>query len=146
MIKAKKKFERGITAGSFDLIHPGYIRMFREAKEVCEILIVALQDDPTLDRPQKCKPVQTWEEREEILSSLKFVDEIVRYSTEKELFDLLKSFKYDVRILGADYYGKPFNGDSLEKPVYFCRRDHEYSLTDLKKKIFDSMKASESKK
>jgi len=140
---SNKKFKKGIIAGSFDLIHPGYIRMFKEAKQICETVIVALQDDPTIDRPQKCKPVQTWEEREEILSSLKFIDEIVRYSTEKELFDLLSELEYDVRILGSDYHGKSFNGDVLEKSVYFCNRDHEYSLTKLKKKICSSMKIKE---
>lgn len=114
--------------------------MFKESKEICRTLIVALQDDPTIDRPHKCKPVQTWEEREEILSSLKFVDKIVRYCTEDELFNLLKSIDYDVRILGSDYRNKPFNGDSLGKPVYFCNREHTYSLTDLKKKIVASMK------
>jgi glycerol-3-phosphate cytidylyltransferase len=135
-----KKFKKGFVAGSFDIIHPGYVRMFKEAKEVCETLIVALQDDPTIDRPHKCKPVQTWEEREEILSSLKFIDKIVRYSTENELFSLLCTIDYDVRILGADYCGKSFNGDVLGKPVHFCKREHAYSLTALKQKIADSMR------
>jgi glycerol-3-phosphate cytidylyltransferase len=130
---------RGIIAGSFDLIHPGYVRMFKEARNVCDHLTIALQDDPTIDRPQKCKPVQTWEERSEILLSIRFVDQVARYSTERDLRVLLGSTPYDVRILGSDYVGKRFTGDDLEKEVYYCSRSHGYSLTDLKRKIVSSM-------
>ena len=128
-------YKTGLIAGSFDLIHPGYIRMFRESKSICENLIVALQDDPTIDRPSKCKPVQSWSERAEILRALRYVDEIVHYSTEDDLRRLLSSANFEVRVLGSDYIGKRFTGDELGKPVYFCNRDHDYSLTDLKKKI-----------
>ena len=128
----------GIIAGSFDLLHPGYIRMFKESKEICKRLVIALQDDPTLDRPQKCKPVQTWEERKEILDSVKYIDEILYYSTESDLLKILETYRYDVRILGGDYIGERFNGDHLEKPIYFCSRNHKYSLTNLKSKIAQS--------
>ena len=133
-------YERGIIAGSFDLLHPGYIMMFNEAKSICRHLIVALQTDPTLDRPDKCKPVQSWDERRDILLSLRQVDEVIPYSTEESLRRLLGSTAYDIRILGSDYLGKRFTGDDLEKPVYYCNRGHSYSLTDLKRRIAESMK------
>lgn len=133
------KYKSGFIAGSFDVIHPGYIRMFKESKEVCDKLIVALQDDPTVDRPEKCKPVQSWSERKEILDSIKYIDEIIYYCTEKELLELLKTYEYDVRILGSDYVDKKFTGDSLNKPVYYCKRSHAYSTTDLKKRIASSI-------
>ena len=129
----------GLIAGSFDLIHPGYVRMFKESKENCAYLIVALQDDPTIDRPNKCKPVQTFDERKEILQSIRYVDEVIRYSTEKELLELLKTTLYDIRFLGGDYVGKSFTGDILGKSVYYCERNHSYSLTSLKKNIAISM-------
>lgn len=132
-------YEVGLIAGSFDLIHPGYVRMFQESKAICKSLIVALQDDPTVDRPAKCKPVQSWQERAEVLRSIRYVDEVVYYNTEKELRRLLSSVEFDVRILGSDYLGKRFTGDELGKPVYFCNRDHSYSLTDLKERIAESM-------
>ena len=113
--------------------------MFKESKENCAYLIVALQDDPTIDRPNKCKPVQTFDERKEILQSIRYVDEVIRYSTEKELLELLKTTLYDIRFLGGDYAGKPFTGDFLNKHVYYCKRNHGYSLTALKKKIAISM-------
>ena len=132
-------YERGIIAGSFDILHPGYIRMFEESKRVVNYLIVALQDDPTVDRPEKCKPVQSWEERAEILKSLRYVDDVVYYNNEYDLRKLLGSVKYDVRILGSDYLGRRFTGDDLEKPVFYCNRNHQYSLTDLKERIAESM-------
>jgi glycerol-3-phosphate cytidylyltransferase len=128
----------GIVAGNFDVIHPGYVRMFEDAKQnACNYLVVALQSDPTIDRPEKSKPVQTVEEREYILKSIRYVDEVIHYNTEKELLDILKNFDYDMRILGTDYNipGKVFTGYELNKPIYFHKRDHSYSATDLKKRI-----------
>lgn len=132
-------YEIGIIAGSFDLLHPGYIKMFKESKQICKTLIIALQDDPTVERSHKCKPVQTWEEREEILSSIRYVDSVLRYTTESELATLLSGTPHDVRILGEDYLGKPFTGDFLKKKVYYCKRDHNYNLTSLKQKIVSSV-------
>ena len=125
----------GFLAGSFDLIHPGYILMFEDAKKYCDHLIVALQTDPTIDRPAKNKPVQTIEERKIILSSIKYIDEILIYETEKDLYNLLKNIKIDVRILGSDYEDKVYNGYDLDIPVHFHKRNHNWSTTNLKNKI-----------
>ena len=119
-----KKYTSGIICGSFDVIHPGYTRMFEDAKTVCETLVVALQGDPTIDRPEKCKPVQTLSDRVEILSAIKYVDRIVTYDTEAELESLLGIVEYDVRILGTDYQDrKDYTGFKYGKPVYFHERD-----------------------
>jgi glycerol-3-phosphate cytidylyltransferase len=125
----------GFIAGSFDLIHPGYILLFEDAKKVCNHLIVGLQTDPTIDRPHKNKPVQSLEERKLILSSIKFIDEIITYSTEQDLYNLLKKTKIDVRILGSDYKNTNFNGHDLNIPTYFHSRDHAWSCSGLKNKI-----------
>ena len=137
-------YGRGLIAGSFDILHPGYIRMFREAKErACSHLIIALQDDPTLDRPSKLKPVQLWKDRKEILESIKWIDEIWYYSTEQELLNLIRDniASIDVRILGADYIGRSFTGDEFQIPVYYCERNHTYSTTSLKRAIANSIKS-----
>ena len=136
----------GIVAGNFDVIHPGYVKMFEDAKEnVCNVLIVALQGDPTIERPYKCKPVQTVQEREYILKSIRHVDEVLHYNTEQELLSLLVENKWDVRIIGSDYKNIDYTGKYLEqkmnKTSYFHERNHEYSLTDLKKKIMEQMLA-----
>lgn len=126
-----------LIAGSFDLIHPGYIRMFKAAKEGCDHLIVALQGDPTIDRPSKCKPVQSLQDRIEIISSIKYVDEIVTYNTEAEFLELLKNTHHDLRVLGTDYKDKNYTGKELGIPILWIDRNHNYSTTALKEAIFE---------
>jgi glycerol-3-phosphate cytidylyltransferase len=130
----------GFLAGCFDLIHPGYIKMFEDAKSVCDHLIVALQIDPTIDRPNshKEKPIHTLEERKIILSAITFVDQIETYTTEDELYTLLTNINIDVRILGTDYIDKPYTGDNLDIPIHFHKRDHCWSATNLRNKIRSS--------
>tara|TARA_R110000796_G_scaffold158646_2_gene275326 strand:+ start:1470 stop:1901 length:432 start_codon:yes stop_codon:yes gene_type:complete len=133
------KYKKGIIAGCFDVIHPGYIKMFQDAKNVCEHLTIALHSDPTTDRPEKNKPVQTIEERSIVLSSIKHVDEIIFYDTEKDLYNILNLLDFNVRILGTDYKNKSFTGDDLNIPVYFHERDHDWSSTDLKNRIKNNL-------
>jgi len=130
-----KKWNTGLICGSFDVIHPGYIKMFIDAKSVCNKVLIALQSDPTIDRPQKEKPLQSPEERELILRSIRYVDDVVHYTTEQDLYNILKTDIYDVRILGTDYLGKTFTGSDLNREIYFHDRNHEYSTTEYKKKI-----------
>ncbi len=127
---------RGIIAGNFDVIHPGYVRFFRDAKEkACDWLIIALQGDPTIERPHKAKPILSVKERTEVLLELESVDEVVNYNTEAELLDVLKSVAPDVRILGSDYEGKDFTGRELSIPVYYHKRNHSWSTTRFKNEI-----------
>ena len=136
----------GLVAGNFDVIHPGYVKLFQDAKEnACNVLIVALQGDPTVERPYKCKPVQSIEERKYILESIKYVDEVLHYNTEKELLEIVKQGKHDVRIIGSDYKGVDFTGKDCEKEIFYHDRSHEYSLTDLKKRITEQMLAQNKK-
>ena len=133
-------YKVGIVCGAFDVIHPGYIRMFMDAKTVCEKLIVLLQIDPTLDRPEKLKPTQSVKDRELILRSIRFVDDVRCYTTESDLYNILQEDFYDVRILGTDYVGKKFTGYDLNREIYWHVRDHEYSSTNFKNNIAESVK------
>ncbi len=131
----------GITFSSFDLLHAGHIKMLEEARRNCDYLIVGLQTDPTLDRPEKNKPTQTVVERYIQLKGCKFVDEIVPYATEQDLEDILRSFKIDVRILGDEYLDKDFTGRKYceEKGIelYFNKRDHRFSSSGLRKTVHE---------
>lgn len=131
----------GITFSAFDLLHAGHIKMLEEAKTVCDYLIVALQLDPTLDRPHKNTPTQSIVERYIQLKACRSVDEIVPYNTEEDLMDILKSFVIDVRIIGDDYRDKEFTGKQYceEKgiEIYYNKRDHRFSTTSLKKSVFE---------
>ena len=126
----------GITFSAFDLLHAGHIKMLEDAKRQCDYLIVGLQTDPTLDRPEKNRPIQTVVERYIQLKACHMVDEIVPYATEQDLEDILRSFKIDVRILGDEYKDKNFTGRSYceDKGIelYYNSRDHRFSSSGLR--------------
>ncbi|MBI4093433.1 adenylyltransferase/cytidyltransferase family protein [Candidatus Kaiserbacteria bacterium] len=130
----------GVTVGAFDLCHAGHILMFKEAKEVCDYLIVGLHTDPSIDRPEKNKPIMSVEERRIILESIKYIDEIFEYDTEAQLYDILKNNEhdFDVRIIGADWRGKPYTGHDLPLEMYFNTRDHGFSTTELRRRIYEA--------
>jgi len=141
-MRDKKKI--GFTCGAFDLCHAGHMLMFAEAKEQCDHLIVGLHTDPALDRPDtKNKPIMSAEERRLILEGVRYIDEIVTYDTEADLYKLLEDNKLgiDVRILGVEYKDKPFTGRDLPMPVHFNTRDHGYSSTELRKRVYEAAKA-----
>ena len=126
----------GFTAGNFDLLHPGYIRCFREAKRHCDRFIVFLQIDPSLHRKSKYKPVISLYNRYEALMSIKYIDDVYTYQTEEELYDLIKFWKPDIRLLGEDYIGKEsFTGDDLPPRIVYTTRSHGWSTTKLKDQI-----------
>jgi glycerol-3-phosphate cytidylyltransferase len=128
----------GIIAGAFDLIHPGYIRMFKECKSYCNHLTVALHENPSLERAHKLSPVHTIEERKEILSSICYVDDILSYQYEYEFHSYLKSGDFDVRFLGEDYGDGSYTGKDIDIKIVFVDRSHGYSTTELKRKIVKS--------
>ena len=126
----------GFTCSCFDLLHAGHILMLQDAKSRCDKLIVGLQTDPTIDRPDtKNKPIQSFEERYIQLKAVKYVNEIFTYDTEEDLYKKLLDINPDVRILGSDYIGKSFTGDDLGIEIYYHERKHNYSTTNLRGKI-----------
>lgn len=133
----------GITFSSFDLLHAGHIAMLSEAKNHCDYLIAALQTDPTIDRPDtKNKPVQSVVERQIQLSACRYVDEIVVYSTEQDLIDLILTLPVDVRILGVEYEDTNFTGrnEGTGRGIQhvFNKRDHSFSSSGLRKRIAEA--------
>ena len=133
----------GITFSTFDLLHAGHVGMLREAKANCDYLIVGLQSDPTIDRPDtKNKPIQTMVERYTQLNALKFVDEIVPYQTEEDVVDILQLFQIDVRFLGDEYRDKDFTGKDVcrkrDIDLHFNKRDHRFSSSGLRQRVCDN--------
>jgi len=129
----------GITFSAFDLLHAGHVAMLRESKEQCDYLVAGLQLDPSIDRPEKNKPIQTIVERYTQLKAVKYVDEIIPYTTEKDVEDILEMYQVDVRILGDEYKDKDFTGKDICRrlgiELYFNKRDHRFSSSDLRKRI-----------
>jgi len=139
-MSANKKI--GVTCSTFDLFHAGHVIMLEEAKRQCDYLIAAIQVDPTLDRQTKNKPVQSIIERQIQVSACKHVDEIIVYSTEKELEDIFMALPIDVRILGEEYKDTDYTGKEICMKrgieLYFNKRDHFFSSSDLRQRVFDA--------
>ena len=142
--KLKQEGKRiGITFSTFDMLHAGHIAMLSEAKNHCDYLICGLQTDPTIDRPEtKNKPIQSIVERQIQLAACRYVDEVVVYSTEQDLADLLLILPVDVRILGVEYASTEFSGKSecelRSIELVFNTRDHSFSSSSLRKRVYDS--------
>lgn len=130
----------GFTCSTFDLLHAGHILMLADAKSKCDHLVVGLQTDPTIDRPDtKNKPIQSVVERFVQLSAVKYVDDIIVYETEKDLEDMLLFLDIQVRIIGEEYKDKPFTGKQicLDRgiEIYYNQRRHSFSTTELRQRV-----------
>lgn len=130
----------GFTCGAMDLLHAGHVLMLKECKSKCDFLIVGLQTDPSIDRKNKHKPIESIKERMIRLEGCKYVDKIIIYKTESDLFNLLKKIKPDIRFLGKDHKGKAFTGDHLPIKIIFNSRNHKYSSSNLIERMINSIK------
>ncbi len=128
--------KKGITFGAFDLFHAGHVLMLEEAKTVCDHLIVCIQSDPSLDREEKNKPVQSIIEREIQVSGCRFVDEVIIYDTEVDLLNIIDQVDWDVRIIGEEYKDKDFTGRHLTmERCHFNKRPHSFSSSELRERV-----------
>jgi glycerol-3-phosphate cytidylyltransferase len=129
----------GFTCGAFDLLHPGHLAMLAECKKECDYLIVGLHSDPTIDRPEKNKPIQTIYERWMQLNACKFVDEIIPYDTEKDLVNMMGTLEINTRFVGADHFNDKITGQSICDirgiNIVFNHRAHSYSSSELRGRL-----------
>jgi glycerol-3-phosphate cytidylyltransferase len=132
----------GVVAGNFDVIHPGYVKMFKECEASCDQLIILLHDDPSVERPNKLKPILSTYERREMLTSLVRGCIILTYNTEEQLTFLLRSIDPDVRFLGDDYQFAEYTGKHLNIPIHYISRHHGWSTTKYKQLISDEIQRS----
>ncbi len=131
----------GITCSTFDLLHAGHIIMLDECKKYCDYLICALQVDPSIDRPEKNKPIQSLVERYIQLDAVQYVDKIIPYTTEEELISIFSSLDLDVRIIGEEYKDTEFTAKNICQKrgikLVYNKRDHDFSTTNLRERIYD---------
>lgn len=135
----------GFTCSTFDLFHAGHVTMLQEEKRHCDYLIIAIQTDPTIDRPDtKNKPVMSIYERYICVSACKYVDEVLVYSTEEDLLNILKTQRIDIRFLGEEYKAKDFTGKdwciSHGIEIFYHERGHPYSSSSLRQRVYEAEK------
>lgn len=118
--------------------------MLSQAKNHCDYLIAALQNNAQWERPEKNEPIQSIVERQISLSAVRYVDEIIVYNTEEDIEDILLTLPIDVRILGEEYHGKEFTGARICEhrniELVFNQRDHSFSSSSLRKRVVDASK------
>ena len=141
----------GFNCSSFDLFHAGHVTMLKMEKNLCDYLIVALQVDPTVDRPGiKNKPVQSVYERYVKLQGCKYVDEILVYETEEDLLNLIQTQKIDIRFLSEEYKDKDFTGKQYcidtGIELHFHLRKHKYSSTEIRNRVYNLEKKKRDEK
>ena len=128
--------KKGITFGAFDLFHAGHVLMLKEARSICDYLIVCIQSDPSLDRVEKNKPIQSVMEREIQVSACTYVDEVIIYDSEEDVLKIIETIDWDVRILGEEYRDKEFTGrDQTLDKCYFNKRPHDFSSSQLRERV-----------
>lgn len=131
----------GIIAGNFDVIHPGYIEMFNEMKRHVDKIHVLLHINPSLNRPEKIKPLLSVTDRKMTLMALKGITEVSSYNTEEELLQLIIDINPEIRFLGEDYINRTnYTGHGLAPKIIFLNRNHGWSTTKFKKLIANSIK------
>jgi len=141
----------GFNCSSCDLFHAGHVTMLKMEKHMCDYLIVALQVDPTIDRPGiKNKPTQSVYERYVQLQGCKYVDEILVYETENDLLNLIKTQTIHIRFLSEEYKNIDFTGkqycidNGIE--IHFHKREHQYSSTELRNRVYELEKQKREEK
>jgi|AntAceMinimDraft_5_1070358.scaffolds.fasta_scaffold14424_2 glycerol-3-phosphate cytidylyltransferase len=135
----------GFTCSTFDLLHAGHIVMLQEAKSLCDYLICGLLTDPTLERPgTKNKPIQTPFERYVQLAGCKYVDEVIPFSTEQEIVDMILAIQPDIRIVGEEYEHTDHTGKGL-CPIHYNKRKHSFSSSDLRQRVLEAAENSKPK-
>lgn len=126
----------GITAGAFDLLHPGHLLMLEQASKQCDELIVMLQSNPRIDRPEKGELAETLLERHVRLVACRWVAHIIPYDTERDLLNALHIIPWSKRFLDERYKGAIYTGHDLRPEDHvFLPRQHDWSSTRLRNKL-----------
>ena len=131
----------GITFSAFDLFHAGHVAMLKEASELCDYLIVGLQIDPSIERPEKNSPIQSVFERYVQLKGCVYIDEIIPYTYEREVEDILLTYPINTRFIGEEYRELNFTGKNICESkgitIHYNSRKHTFSSSGLRKRIRD---------
>tara|TARA_Y100001973_G_C5174938_1_gene321297 strand:+ start:441 stop:827 length:387 start_codon:yes stop_codon:yes gene_type:complete len=123
------------TNGCFDILHRGHIELFKYAKGRGDKLIVGVDSDKKVKKDKGSdRPINSLEDRIEMLKSIKYIDEVWCFNSTKELRDIVKINKPDIMVIGSDWKGKKVIGEEYAGRVDFFDRVGEYSTTKILEK------------
>ncbi len=96
----------GYTTGVYDMFHIGHLNVIRNAKEQCDYLIVGVSTDELVRKEKNKTPVIPFEERMEIVSAIRYVDEVVP-QINKDKMQAWNKYHFDKMFVGSDWKGTP---------------------------------------
>jgi len=99
-----KKYKIGYTTGVFDMFHIGHLNILKRAKEQCEYLIVGVSTDELVREYKNKEPIIKFNERVEIVSAIKYVDEVVAQESMNKM-EAYRKLKFDALFHGSDWQG-----------------------------------------
>jgi len=102
---SEKKYGRIYTSGCYDLFHFGHLNILKQSKELCDYLIVGVSTDELILKTKGKKPVIPYEERAKIISSIKYVDEVIPQE-DKDKQKVVDQYHIDAISVGDDWKGK----------------------------------------
>ena len=118
--------------GTFDVLHPGHIRLLQWAKALGTILKVAIDSDRRIkEKKGQNRPFFEQSERTYMLQQLKSVSDVFVFDSDEELEDLIKNIQPDIMVVGSDWEGKKVIGSQYAKELKFFQRDERYSTTKI---------------
>jgi rfaE bifunctional protein nucleotidyltransferase chain/domain len=121
--------------GSFDILHVGHIRLLKYASSLGMLKVGLDSDNRITSRKGFDRPINTLENRIEMIESLKYVNEISTFDSENELENLIKEWKPDIMVIGDDYIDRTVYGKEYVNEIIFFKKIPNYSTTNILKKL-----------
>jgi D-beta-D-heptose 7-phosphate kinase/D-beta-D-heptose 1-phosphate adenosyltransferase len=108
--------------GCFDIIHSGHIEILKYARSKGDLLIVGIDSDERVSFLKgKDRPINSQNNRKTVLESIRYVDEVVVFSSEIEMCDKLVEKNVDLIIIGDEYIGRNITGSNLCSVEFFTK-------------------------
>ena len=124
------------TNGTFDILHPGHIELFKVARSLGDKVIVATDTDEKIKNDKgDHKPVNDLCYRVAMLESIKYIDVVHTFGNRKELEDLIMLYEPDILLLGDDWRYGDVVGREHAKEVRFLPRVGGYASSNTIKRI-----------
>lgn len=118
--------------GCFDILHRGHIELFKYSRSLGDGLVVAIDTDERVKSMKGLnRPFNNQEDRKFVLQSIKYIDDVLFFSTDIELENLTYAYSPDIMVVGSDWKGKKIIGSQYAKQVKYFDRIGDYSTTKI---------------
>ena len=117
--------------GTFDVLHVGHIKLLEYASRFGNVRVGIDRDDRVKILKGENRPFNSWEDRAEMMNSIKYVDSVVGFSTDEELISEIEKWQPKIMVIGSDYRNKKIIGSDLVDIILFYDKIENYSTTKI---------------